>query len=66
VGPDHPRFGIQGELNRRIPCPETRRLTKPGRDVAQPRSSADVIAMWKAYNSRYGKRVKETGINGET
>lgn len=47
--------------------PETRdRLAKAGCEVPQPRSPGDVMAMWKADDTRYGKLVKEAGIKGET
>ena len=46
---------------------ETRdRLTKAGCEVPEPRSPADVMAMWKADYARYGKLVKEAGIKGES
>ena len=46
---------------------ETReRLTKAGCEIPAPRSSADVLAMWRADYERYGKLVKEAGIKGES
>ena len=46
--------------------PETRdRLTKAGCEVPQPRSPAEVLAMWKADDARYGRLVKEAGIKAE-
>jgi tripartite-type tricarboxylate transporter receptor subunit TctC len=45
---------------------ETRdRLTKAGCEVPTPRSSADVMAMWRGDYARYGKLVQEAGIKGE-
>lgn len=47
--------------------PETRdRLTKAGCEVPAARSPAEVLAMWKADDARYGKLVKEAGIKGES
>jgi tripartite-type tricarboxylate transporter receptor subunit TctC len=47
--------------------PETRdRLTKAGCEVPAPRSPAEVMAMWKADYTRYGKLVKEAGIKGDS
>lgn len=46
---------------------ETRdRLAKAGCEVPQPRSPADVLAMWTSDFARYGKLVKEAGIKGES
>ena len=46
---------------------ETRdRLTRAGCEVPEPRSPADVMAMWKADYARYGKLVKDAGIKGES
>jgi tripartite-type tricarboxylate transporter receptor subunit TctC len=46
---------------------ETReRLAKAGCEVPQPRSPADVMALWQADYARYGRLVKEAGIKGET
>ena len=47
--------------------PATRdRLTKAGCEVPAPLSPAEVLAMWKADYTRYGKLVKEAGIKGES
>jgi len=47
--------------------PETRdRLTKAGCEVPAPRSTAEVLAMWKADDARYGRLVKEAGIKADS
>jgi len=41
-------------------------LTKAGCEVPQPRSPAEVLAMWKADDARYGRLVKEAGIKADS
>ncbi|WP_421996214.1 Bug family tripartite tricarboxylate transporter substrate binding protein [Reyranella sp.] len=40
------------------------RLAKAGCEVPPPKSPAEIMAMWKADYARYGKLVKEAGIQG--
>jgi tripartite-type tricarboxylate transporter receptor subunit TctC len=58
---------LHGSAMKVLTEPETRdRLIKAGCEVPAPRSSADVLTMWKADFVRYGKLVKEAGIKGES
>ena len=58
---------LHGAAMKSLRSPETRdRLSKAGCEVPEPRSPAEVLAMWKADDARYGKLVKEAGIKGES
>ena len=50
-----------------LESPETRdRLTKAGCEVPAPRTPAEIMAMWRADDARYGKLVKEAGIKADS
>jgi tripartite-type tricarboxylate transporter receptor subunit TctC len=58
---------LHGSAMKALQSAETRdRLTRAGCEVPAPRSPADVLAMWKADYTRYGKLVKDAGIKGES
>ncbi len=58
---------LHGSAMKALQSAETHdRLTRAGCEVPAPRSPADVLAMWKADYTRYGKLVKDAGIKGES
>ncbi|MBM3648149.1 MAG: tripartite tricarboxylate transporter substrate binding protein [Alphaproteobacteria bacterium] len=68
AGTPQPVVGrLHGSAMKALAEAETRdRLAKAGCEIPAPRSSADILAMWKADYARYGKLVKEAGIKGES
>jgi tripartite-type tricarboxylate transporter receptor subunit TctC len=58
---------LHGSAMKALQDRETRdRLSKAGCEIPASRSPAEVMALWKADDARYGKLVKDAGIKAET